>query len=397
MILGLAVSNTLYADFYGWDVILFYYYSIRSFMQEYSWQVRLSFSIILVCILVMILLMFLFYSRIRRRQQYEHDYKHCFATYSEAFLEILEEQEVLTPKQIMEICDEDENGFSYYDGLLYAEIIMHLRMSMNDKLFFPNLQLLCEVTGAKEAIELRLKERKDIFRVLQMVNTLSLKINEGLLAIYTSHGNKQIAQIARLAYCMCSQTEPYFYLIQDINHPQSVWYRSTIHRILGWKKQQGLPMPPLFMTASICEDANMAAFVIEETSYWGTEDEKHNLVKFFTDKRIPCRIAAVRALAKLGYEDVEEQIMKCYEGQPQIVRREMQRAIASFHSGKYVEFFAQIYLNTPSRISCQTALECLYSYSEQGRLRFEELAAQANEKEILLFNQIRTLQQLRTK
>lgn len=391
----LMMTDGFYAEFYGWDVVMYYVYSVRSFMMQYSWQVRLSFSIILLCIAMMVVLMVLFTKQIRNRKQHQHDYEHCYATYSEAFIEVMEEPTVLSEKQILEICDEDENGFRYYDGLLYAEILTHIRMSMNDKLYFPNLQRLCEVTGAKEAIELRLKERKDVFRVLQMVNTLPLRINEGLLAIYTSHGNTQIAQLARLAYCMCSQSEPYLYLIQDINKPQSTWYCSTIHRILGWKKMQNLPMPPLYMTATICENPRMAAFVIEETSYWGTEEEKHNLVNFFNDKRIACRIAAVKALARLGYENVEDQIYQSYEGQPQIVRREMQKAIAGFHSGKYVEFFANIYLNTPSRISCQTALECLYDYCEAGRVRFEQLAAQADEKDTLLFNQIRTLHQLR--
>lgn len=391
----LMISDGYYVEFYGWDVIGYYIFAIRSFMQQYSWQVRLSFSIILTCILVMLVLMVLFAVQIRRRKRHEEDYEHCYATYSEAFIEILESKDPISEKEIMEICDEDESGFRYYDGVLYAEILTHIRMTMHDTLYFPNLQRLCEVTGAREAIERRLKDRKDVFRVLQMVNALPMMINEGLLAIYTSHSNTQIAQLARVAYCMCSQTEPYLFLIKDINRPQSAWFCSTIHRLLGWKKEQQMPMPPLFMTATICEDPNMAAFVIEETSYWGTEEEKHNLVKFFTDKRIPCRIAAVNALARLGYEDVEEQIINCYDSQPQIVRREMQKAIASFHSGKYVEFFANVYLTTPSRISCQTALECLYSYSEEGRKRFEELAAQVkDEKEALLFDQIRTLQQL---
>lgn len=396
MTLLLANLDSYYVEFYGMDVVMYYIYSIRSFMQQYSWQVRLSFSIILVCILVMLMLMVLFTIQIRRRQQHERDYEHCFATYSEAFFEILEEPTVLTETQILEICDEDDNGFRYYDGLLFAEVLTHIRMSMNDTLYFPNLQLLCEVTGVREAVERRLKERKDVFRVLQMVNTLPLKINEGLLAIYTSHSNKQISQLARLAYCMCSQTEPYQYLMKDINQPQSTWYCSTIHRILGWKRVQNLPMPPLFMSASICENAQMAAFIIEETSYWGTEEEKHNLVKFFNDKRIPCRIAAVRALTRLGYAEAEDQIYNAYESQPQIVRREMIKALANFHSGKYIEFFAEQYKTTPSHTSRRNILECLYNYCEAGRIRFETLDKETGDQDAVFFSQIRTLAKLKS-
>lgn len=383
-----------YADFYGWDVVMYYIYSVRSFMQEYSWQVRLSYSIILMCILVMIVLMISFAVNIRRRQRHQRDYDHCYNTYSEAFIEILQDETPLTEKQILEICDEDEQGFSYYDGFLYAEILTHIRMSMNKQLYFPNLQRLCEITGAKAAIEERLKKRRSKLRSLQMVDTLPMVINEGLLSNYTAHFNARVSQLARVAHYICSQTEPYLYLLEDMNKPQSKWYRITVHRLLGWKKMQHFPMPPLLMLAQQCENPKMAAFLVGEISFWGTDDEKRQLVSFFDDSRIPCRIAAVRALARLRNEGAEEQILGSYESQPQVVRREMQKAIASFHSGKYVDFFANIYKNTPSHLSRQIALECLYDYCEEGRIQFEKLALDASEKNVVLFDQIRALHRI---
>lgn len=392
----LMITDGFYAEFYGWDVVMYYVYALRSFMQQYSWQVRLSYGIILLCVLVMVLLLILFSVRIGQRRRHQHDYDHCYNTYSESFFEVLENREQLTKQQILEICDEDEQGFGQYDGMLYAEILTHVRMELNETLYFPNLQKLCEITGAREALELRLKKRKDVFSALQMINTLPLNINEGLLAIYTDHRDKQVAQLARVAYCMCSQTEPYLYFLYDMNRAQSPWYRITIHRILGWKKEQNFPMPPLLMLAQQCENPQMAAFLVEEVSYWGTDEEKHQLQTFFDDPRIPCRIAAIRSLARLSHEGTEEQIMAAYESQPQVVRRELQKALASFHSGKYTEFFARLYITTPSLTSRKIALECLYTYCEEGRLRFEELAQQAEGQEVILFNQIRTLHQIQS-
>lgn len=388
------IDDTFGAEFYGWDVVTYYIFAVRSFMQEYSWQVRLSFAIILTCVLVMMVVFCLFVIRIRQREKHQRDYDHCYNEFSEAFIEILEEQTPLTSRQILEICDVDEQGFGYYDGFLYAEVLTHIRMTMNKVMYFPNLQLLCEVTGAKAAIETRLKKRRSKFRALQMVNTLPLSINEGILAVYTSHSNQQVAQLARVAYSVSSKTEPYLYFIEDINKQQAPWYRITNHRILGWGKAQNFPMPPLWMLAAQCENAQMAAFLVEEVSYWGSENEKHQLEKFLDDPRIPCRIAAIRSIARLGFEDGEEKIFAAYEGQPQVVRREMLRALASFHSGKHVEFFADIYKNTPSHTSRKIALECLYSYCEEGRRRFEELALESGEQDAIFFAQIRTLEQL---
>lgn len=391
----LIITEGYYAEFYGWDVALYYVQAVLTFMQEYSWQVRLSYGIILLCILMMIFLMILFSHRIRQRKRHQKNYDHCYDTYSEAFIEILESEDILTDQQIIEICDvEKEEDFAEYDGMLYAEIITHIRMSMHETLYFPNLQSLCRMTGALAAIEYNLKERKDVLRVIQIVNTLPLNINEGLLAIYTAHSNSQIAQLARVAHCMCSITEPYLYFLDDMNKQQSPWYRITIHRILGWKKEQNFPMPPLWMLATQCENTQMAAFLVEEISYWGTEEEKRQLLSFFNDPRIPCRIAAVRSLTRLHYNGIEEQLMSIYESQPQVVRREIQKALASFHSGKYTEFFANIYLNTPSLTSRKVALECLFDYCDAGRALFEQLAAQAKDKDAILFNQIRTTHQL---
>lgn len=383
-----------YADFYGWDVVSYYIFAFRTFVQQYSWQVRLSFAIIFFCVLTMMVVFMLFIIRIKQRNKHQRNFDHCYNTYSEAFYEILEEETPLSERQILEICDEEEHGFEYYDGFLYAEILTHIRMSMNDVLYLPNLQRLCEVTGAKAAIENRLKKRKSIMRSLQMVNTLPLKINEGLLAIYTSHSKHRVSQLARAAYCMCSQSEPYLYLLEDMNKPQSPWYRITMHRILGWNRAQNLPMPPLWMMATQCENSQMAAFLVEEISYWGTDEEKHQLRNFFDDPRIQCRIAAIRSLARLGYEDAEEQIIASYESQPQSVRREMLKALCSFHSGKYTEFFAEVYKNTPSHTTRKIALECLYDYSEEGRLRFETLDKETGDQDAIFFAQIRTLAQL---
>lgn len=390
------ITSGFDAEFYGWDVIIYYVYAIRSYMQAFSWQVRLSFAIILTCILAMMVVFLLFILRIHQRNSHEREFNHCYNEFSEAFIEVLEEQQHLTTRQIMEICDVEENGFSYYDGFLYAEVLTHIRMTMNKVLYFPNLQTLCEVTGAKAAIEARLKKRRSMLRSLQMVNTLPLNINEGTLAIYTSHSNQRVAQLARVAYSICSRSEPYLYMIQDINQPQSSWYRITTHRILGWAKAQNYPMPPLWMLATQCENTQMAAFLVEEVSYWGTDKEKHQLQKFLDDPRMQCRIAAIRSMARLGYEDAEEQIYQSYESQPQVVRREMLKALAGFHSGKYVEFFADVYKNTPSHTSRKIALECLYTYCEEGRKRFEQLDIETGTQDAIFFAQIRTLEQLRS-
>ncbi len=394
----LNIVEGAYAEFYGLDVFLYYIYSIRTWMQEYSWQVRLSYAIILACIVTMIVLMFLFARNIRRRRNYEDAYEHCTKTYEEPFFTIIHDENMLTDQQIFELCDvENADDFQEYNGLLYADIITHIRMSLHNILYLPNLQRLMELTGARLALEGQLKARRDVLQTLQIINTLPLVVNEGLLAVYTSHNRKQVSQLARISHMTSSSSEPYLYFLNDMNEPHDPWYRITIHRILGWKREQNIPMPPIQMLANTCENPKMAAFLVEEISYWGTEQEKKDLYNYFEDPRVDCRLAALRSITRMGQADCEQRIMDSYESQPQVVRRAMQHALCSFHSGKYTNFFVSIYQGTPSHISRQTALECLYNYTAESRVIFEELAQSATEEQKVLFDQIRTTYQLQEK
>lgn len=394
MRLFLLIFSEPYAVFSGWDAFLYYWYVFRTFMQEYSWQVRLSYNIILASIGAMLFLMLLFLRNIRQRKNYKKAYQHCLKTYGEAFHEILEDDRILSTAQMLEICDADEDELASYSGLLYAEILLHIRMEMNDRLYIPNLQTLCELTGSRDALEQQLRAGKDVVHTLQVINTLPLYINEGVLAVYTGHRKAQISQLARITHLIISRTEPYLYLLSDMNLASAPWYRITIHRILGWKKEQNMPMAPLHMLASTCENATMAAFLIEEISYWGTDEEKAKLVDFFMSQHLDCRVAAIRATARLRLPGAGDKMYDTYFQQPQFVRREIQQALCSVHSGKYTEFYVKIYENTPSVKSQKVALECLYSYTPESRIRFEELYAQASDENKVLFDQIRTINQL---
>lgn len=380
--------------FRGVDVLWYYIYIITTFMSEYPWQVRVSYLIVLISILMMLVLMVMFTVQIRRRARHDDEYLHCINTYGETFYDVLSCDHTLSAGQIYEMCDAEPGEFDAFDPAIYVEVLLHVRLQLTDVVYMPNLQQLCELTGAKAVMEQRLKAGRDVTRTLQFINTLPLRINEGLLSVYINHGNRQIRQLARMSYAISSKYEPYRYVLEDMNQPSAPWYRIALHRLIGWKYTQHYPMPPLMMMAQQSKNPTMAAFFIEEVSYWGTEHDKEHLPEFFNDERIECRIAAVRAVARLGDASMEDRIIACYSGQPQSVRREMLRAIRSFHTGKQIDFFVEIFRNTPSHTSYSTALECLYDYNEEGRQRFEQLAQDAAPEQLVLFQQIRAMRQL---
>lgn len=387
----LVISFGPYAEFYGFDIILYYWYVIESFMRDYSWQVRVTYAIILMCIVAMLVLGGLFSMQSRRRETHAKNFMHCYRTYAEPFHQILSTREPLTTSDIYEICDASEEEFDEYGGMLMAEVILHLRMNMHDQLYLPNLQILCETTGVRLAIESRLKARKHVFQMLQIVNTLPLYINEGLLTVYTTSRDKQIAGVARMCHLAISRTEPYLYLLDDMNEPQEPWWGISLHRLLGWKHEQGMPIAPLHMLASTCTIPHIAAFLIDELSYWGTEEDKLRLPEFFDDERQECRMTAVKAVARLRIPHGADLIFDAYKLQPQPVRRVMQKALLSYHEERFTEFYVAIFQNTPSHESRRIALNCLYYNTEHSRERFEELSLTADAENKVFFDQIRTL------
>lgn len=391
----LLIVNEPFADFYGTDIFMYYWYVVKSFMRDYSWQVRLSYAIILGCMIAMIFLALLFWRQLRIRRAHEQRFNHCMRTYGEAFMQILEDPVHLTGEQMMEICDAEDEDMEQYSGMLFAEVILNLRMSMHNVEYEPNLQTLCEITGARQALEACLKARKHVVQALQVINTLPLYINEGLLAVYTASKDQKTQDLARITHMIISKTEPYLYMLDDMNKSWSPWYPITIHRILGWKKAQGQPMAPLHMLASECTDPNMAAFLIEEISYYGSDDEKGRLYEFFTDKRLNCRMKAVEMVARLRIPNGENLIFDSYHTQPQPVRRVMQKALLSYHQERFSTFYEDIFFNTPSQESRRIALKCLFYNTPESRARFEQLAKTAKPEDELLFRQISTLHELK--
>lgn len=385
----LSITDNISAEFSGFDVFLYWWYTVKTFLSQYSWQVRTAYTIIFLCIVTLVLLMLLFWRQIKRREDYNKKYQSCANTYYETFQEILQSAWEYDAQEVMDACDADEDDFDHYDGLLFADLICRIRMELREIAYLPNLQVLAEVTGAKRAIETRLSKGKDVNKCLQLVCTMTLVINEGLLSLYVSNKDKRIRQLARLSNMFVNTTEPFACLLEDMNVPQAPAYKIDIHRIFAWRDAQEMMVAPILMLAQTCKNPDMASFLIMEVSYWGTPEEKSRLVEFLDDDRIPCRIAAIEALSQMLIPETEDLLFNSYESQPQNVRRVIVKALMRFHSGKYMQFFADIFNTAPSHTSRMNALECLYSYTPESQEFFEEMYKTCKEKDKIMFDQVR--------
>lgn len=378
-VIPLVIGPTV--EFYGWEVIGYYINNISNYLAEYSWQVRTAYGLIVTCIFIMILLFFMFIILIRRRTKYKKKYDKLSERFHDPFYQILILPEAPSSGELEEILGCNEAELRKYNPKMFAQMILSLRMEQSEILYLPNVQFLADISGATDYFEKSLVTRKNIFETLQMIVNMNIIISEGKLAIYLNHHTTNIKLMARLAYSISTENEPYKYLEEDLKEKLSLWRPMLTHRLFGYSQSCGRPMPSFLTLASELKNEDSAAFLIEEVAYWGSEEEKRHLPDFFLSKWHKCRIAALHATAQLGTVENEDEMVNTYDRQPENIKREILKTLLSIGSGKRVDFFEKVYNTTSSKETREQALTCLYFYGPEGRRRFEIIRSESQNDE----------------
>ena len=358
-------------EFYGWEVLGYYINNIQNFLAEYSWQVRTAYGLIVGCIFVMMILFVLFILMIRKTTKYKKGYKQLEEKFREPLYQIMILPEPPTVQELEDLFGCKIEELKRYNSAMFAQLISSMRLELCEILYLPNMKYICEITGVADYFVRCLVGRRKVFEILQMVVNLNIRISEGELAIYLNHHNTNIRLMARLAYIICTENEPYKYLEEDLNQKMLPWRPMLTHRLFGWLQECGRPMPPFIVIAESLQNEQAAAFLIEEVAYWGTDSEKNELAKFFLAPHTITRLAAMRATAQLAREANESALVESYVHQPEPIKREVLKTVLAINSGKQVDFFENAYNSASSKETQEQAMSCLYMYGNEGRRRFE--------------------------
>lgn len=369
-------GNTV--DFTGVDAFEYYYglvafwgQSVVAWYRDYSWQVQVSFGVILTCIATMIYLAFRFFRNIRKTRAFEQEVAEATEKFREIFYGILIRPDEPTTDEMEELFGENLESIRDYSPVVYSTIISTLRLELSEISSLPNINFLCKITGVTQYYEQNLINKHDVLATLQNIVNMSLRMSEGLLAIYINHHIANIRHMARMAFIICTETEPYRYLEEDLQEPQALWRPMMLHRLFGWLKDTERQMPQFLVLASVMKDEATAAFLIEEIAYWGSDKEKASIHEFFLSPMHKCRQSALRAVALLCDETQEDEIVASYEHQTDELCIECLKALSAIGSGRHTQFFVEAFHNTSSKQIRECALTCLYNYGSEGRRRFE--------------------------
>ena len=375
-------------EYSGLELIKYYLNLLENNFSGYPWQIVTSYTIAMTCIIMLVVLFMLFLFRVWRHQRRKKKEKEIYEYYSDKFHLILGSAETLTHEEILEMLGQTEDDIRKNDTYYYANILEEARMAMYEIVCLPNMQTLATSLGVVDRFTFQLLKHKDVFRTLQMLLMLQITVNEGLLANFVNHTNREIRMMARLNYITCSRNIPYRYLITELNEEQSLYRPMILNYVFGWMMFQERLMPNFLNLADRVTNEDSAAFLVREVAYWGKENEKEEVKNYFLDERLKVRSAAIEVVAMLGDVSAEEKLVESYFMQPEHIRQEVLRALLSLNSGRQTEFFKKAYEISSSRETHVVALQCLYQYGNSGRRLFEIMRSQADEETRKLIDQV---------
>ena len=375
-------------EYSGLELIKYYLNLLENNFSGYPWQIVTSYTIAMTCIIMLVVLFMLFLFRVWRHQRRKKKEKEIYEYYSDKFHLILGSAETLTHEEILEMLGQTEDDIRKNDTYYYANILEEARMAMYEIVCLPNMQTLATSLGVVDRFTFQLLKHKDVFRTLQMLLMLQITVNEGLLANFVNHTNREIRMMARLNYITCSRNIPYRYLITELNEEQSLYRPMILNYVFGWMMFQERLMPNFLNLADRVTNEDSAAFLVREVAYWGKENEKEEVKNYFLDERLKVRSAAIEVVAMLGDVSAEEKLVESYFMQPEHIRQEVLRALLSLNSGRQTEFFKKAYEISSSRETHVVALQCLYQYGNSGRRLFEIMRSEADEETRRLIDQV---------
>lgn len=360
-------------NYYGWDVVGFWYRQVTERFFDFSWQIRVAYAIVLVSLITVLILIVIFSNQIRTRNQKERAYRQCKERFEEHFDAILLSPVHLSVVNIESICECSVEDFHDFSGETFSKLICLLRMKHHKKVYLPNVQLLCDLTDVTSYVEESLKRGRDVELIFQLIDTLALRISEGRLAVYTNHRDGRIRRLARLCLMICTDSDPFRYLEEDLNEDVAPSHYISLHRLFGWLAATNRQMPPFLTIAEHVKDEEGAAFMIEEVGYWGNDVERRAVSKFFMSEHVPSRIAAIRVVSQLKDKTREAELVASYRLQPEDVQLEILDMIRVLQTGEQAAFLEKSYITAPSKALAEKALFSLFMYGTEGRARFERL------------------------
>ena len=381
------------------DYMSYYSTLALSAFKGYPWVVRISYLGLLACVIAIIVFIVLLARIWQKRRRNDAFYKKIYDYYFDSLCEVLSCEQALDMDDVTERTRYNESDsklkkdkWKNWQFWQIGKLLMTAKSFCYDNYNVANLLTLVKMFGMDIFIDKQLAYtvNTDPIRALQMAQFLIIKVPESSLARLLNSKDINTRKETRMYHMMIDEFNPFrFFEEGNVDYEYRKWDDLEIHHLLRSRKHMGKPIPSLVPLILQTEDVKLKSCLIREVAFWGSTKDIHRMEKYFTGKELAFRRAAIQCMSYSKNKECEKDLTASYSVQPEDLRQEIIRAVYLIRSGKGADFFVSAYQQTVTTATKYIALYFMYMYSVESRMLFHQLEREVEEKDRLLFNQVR--------
>ena len=383
------------------EYLWYFIYSLYYKFLEYPLMIRVCSVVLIGLILTIPLSILILFIRNQIIIWQKKKLQKVREKYSSVFREILTNPENLNEDYIREkILDcrgrELSSKFSSSELELISKLLAEKVQDYKERhLNRHNYQQILYVLNVAGWLEDRIEKGSvsTCIRCFQTAQILDCTLRGSVSTRFAYHRNKELRSVARSTYTFTNREDPFRYMEPDTDFIFHDSDGPSIHDMLLYRSDNNMLMPNFIDWIKLEQPNNkFRIFTIDEIAFFNkTElcDDLYDYMLKTNDTQIKGR--AIRALGKLGYRKMENEICAMFANSGGYMRASIIVGLRELgiRGPKIVSFYKEAYTLARREKVMMTILNALYFCGEEGRAAFYSLELAADEKDKLRFEHIK--------
>ena len=383
------------------EYLWYFIYSLYYKFLEYPLMIRVCSIVLIGLILTIPLSILILFIRNQIIIWQKKKLQKVREKYSSVFREILTNPENLNEDYIREkILDcrgrELSSKFSSSELELISKLLAEKVQDYKERhLNRHNYQQILYVLNVAGWLEDRIEKGSvsTCIRCFQTAQILDCTLRGSVSTRFAYHRNKELRSVARSTYTFTNREDPFRYMEPDTDFIFHDSDGPSIHDMLLYRSDNNMLMPNFIDWIKLEQPNNkFRIFTIDEIAFFNkTElcDDLYDYMLKTNDTHIKGR--AIRALGKLGYSKMENEICAMFANSGGYMRASIIVGLRELgiRGPKIVSFYKEAYTLARREKVMMTILNALYFCGDEGRAAFHSLELAADEKDKLRFEHIK--------
>lgn len=386
--------------FTGLEFIGYYLTQWIDTYMGYPFVVKASVAILILSIFMVILLsvalMIDKYTNSRR----ERFYAKLKNRYGEVLLKIFADKKNYTDEEVLEMTQFKSEGWKGWRMFYVGQLLVDLKSEVYDEYNFSNVEAVVRVFGLQEFVENEMTFGSFSSRTksMQLSQFLMINIPESILVQLLNSESHTLRKEVRMFYLWLSDYQPFrFFTDPNVNYEYRPWDSLEVHHLLRARRRANKEIPSLVPVVTNCPDMKLKSCLIREVAYWGTYEDIVKIREYITNDELCYRRAAIECMGIAKFEYAEQSLEHAYSQQTEELKQATLYTILRIRSGKALPFYVGAYGEAGSATTKLAILMCMWWYNDESRDTFEILETTASENDMLLFKEVRAVQEDPTK